>query len=375
MDLAGTVIDHNLLHDAAPGVAQDGPAPGVYLDLETHNATVADNVAWNRTTYGVVLINPNGGTTSGNKIYGNTSGTDPKAVSLFGGTYSTSEVKNNIGTVDTAPGVTVTNNLPNSTNPHFTNAAALDFTVTAGSPARNAGAVLPPWTDGSTDATPTIGAYQYGAAKWTGGVRSTAAAIQAESAAASSGTNTRSGGTGTVVGSFDGGDWLRYANVPFGNGRTMFAATLATETQYANQRFEIRLDSPTGSVIGTATVSSTGSFDRFVPQYTPITPTSGTHDVYLIALGTGAGVGDIDTIAFTVPRRSWRRSTQTPASARAWRSAELGCSPAASTAATAWPSAPSTSGQAARHSPPPWPWSPPTRARPSRSVSTTRRAR
>ncbi|MGW3346013.1 carbohydrate-binding protein [Nonomuraea rubra] len=299
VDLAGTVIDHNLLHDAAPGVAQDGPAPGVYLDLETHNATVADNVAWNRTTYGVVLINPNGGTTSGNKIYGNTSGTDPKAVSLFGGTYSTSEVKNNIGTVDTAPGVTVTNNLPNSTNPQFTNAAALDFTVTAGSPARNAGAVLPPWTDGSTDATPTIGAYQYGAAKWTGGVRSTGAAIQAESAAASSGTNTRPGGTGTVVGSFDGGDWLRYANVPFGNGRTMFAATLATETQYANQRFEIRLDSPTGSVIGTATVSSTGSFDRFVPQYTPITPTSGTHDVYLIALGTGAGVGDIDTIAFT----------------------------------------------------------------------------
>ncbi|MEV4172391.1 carbohydrate-binding protein [Nonomuraea sp. NPDC049709] len=299
VNLANTIIDHNLLHDAAPGVAQDGPAPGVYLDLETHNATVADNVAWNRTTYGVVLINPNGGTTSGNKIYGNTSGTDPKAVSLFGGTYSTSEVKNNIGIVDTMPGVTVSDNLPSSTDPQFTNAAGRDFTVTSGSPARNAGAVLPPWTDGSTDATPTIGAYQYGATKWTAGVRSVGATVQAESAAASSGTNTRSGGTGTVVGSFDGGDWLRYANVAFGNGRTMFAATLATEVQYANQRFEIRIDSPTGPVIGTATVSATGGWDRFVPQYTPITPTSGTHDVYLIALGTGPGIGDIDTISFT----------------------------------------------------------------------------
>ncbi|MGS2642968.1 carbohydrate-binding protein [Streptosporangium sp. LJ11] len=299
VNMANTIIDHNLLHDAAPGVAEDGPAPGVYLDLETHNATVADNVAWNRTTYGVVLINPNGGTTSGNKIYGNTSGTDPKAVSLFGGTYSTSEVKNNIGTVDTATGVTVTGNLPNSTNPQFTNAAGLDFTVGSGSPARNAGAVLPPWTDNSTDATPTIGAYQYGATKWVGGARSVGAAIQAESAVSGSGTNTRSGGTGTVVGSFDGGDRLRYANVAFGNGRTMFAATLATETQYANQRFEIRIDSATGPVIGTATVSATGGFDRFVPQYTPIVPTSGTHDVYLIALGTGPGVGDIDTIAFT----------------------------------------------------------------------------
>lgn len=299
VNMAGTVIDHNALHDAAPGVAAEGPAPGVYLDLETYNATVADNVAWNRTTYGVVLINPNGGTSSGNKIYGNTSGTDSKAVSLFGGTYSTSEIKNNIGTVDTASGVTVSNNLPNTTNPQFTNAAALDFTVGSGSPARNAAAVLSPWTDGSTDATPTIGAYQYGAPKWVAGARSVGSTIQAESYASSSGVTTRSAGTGTVFGSFDGGDWVRYAGVQFGNGRTMFEATLATEVNYAGQRFQIRIDSATGPVIGTATVDSTGSFNRFTTQYTPIVPTSGTHDVYLIALGSGPGVGDVDTIAFT----------------------------------------------------------------------------
>ncbi|MDG9674178.1 carbohydrate-binding protein [Micromonospora sp. DH14] len=301
VNLAGTVIDHNLLHDAAPGVAADGPAPGVYLDLETYNATVANNVAWNRTTYGVVLINPNGGTTSGNRIYGNTSGTDPKAVSLFGGTYSSSEVRNNIGTVDTAAGVTVTNNLPNSTNPQFVNPGALDFTVGAGSPARNAATPLPPWTDGSTDLSPTIGAYPYGAPKWAAGAWSSATVVPAESFVSGAGVNTRAAGTGTVVGSFDGGDWVRYANVAFGAGRTGFEVSIATEAAYAGQRFEIRIDASTGPVIGTATVSSTGSFNRFGTQYTPIVPTSGTHDVYLRALGSGPGVGDLDTIAFTRP--------------------------------------------------------------------------
>jgi hypothetical protein len=92
---------------------------------------------------------------------------------------------------------------------------------------------------------------------------------------------------------------VRYAGVQFGNGRTMFEATLATEVNYAGQRFQIRIDSATGPVIGTATVDSTGSFNRFTTQYTPIVPTSGTHDVYLIALGSGPGVGDVDTIAFT----------------------------------------------------------------------------
>jgi hypothetical protein len=299
VDLAGTVIDHNALHDAAPGVAADGPAPGVYLDLETYNATVADNVAWNRTTYGFVLINPNGGTTSGNKVYGNTSGTDPKAVSLFGGTYSTSEVKNNIGTVDTAAGVVVSHNLPNSSDPQFTAPATLDFTVASGSPARNAAAPISPWTDGSTDATPTIGAYQYGATRWIAGARTLGDTIEAESFSGSSGVTTRSAGTGTVFGSFDGGDWVRYSNVDFGNGRTMFEASMATEVNYAGGRFEIRIGSPTGTLIGVSTVSSTGSFNRFVKQHTPIQPTSGVHDVYLIALGTGPGVADVDTIAFT----------------------------------------------------------------------------
>ncbi|MFF3565096.1 right-handed parallel beta-helix repeat-containing protein, partial [Streptomyces sp. NPDC002574] len=169
VDLAGTEIHHNHLHDAAPFSAS-APAPGVYLDLSTHNATVYDNVAWNRTTYGVVLINPNGGSTSGNRVYNNTSGTDRKSVSLFPGTYADTEVANNIGDADTMDGVSSTHNLPQAAGPEFTNPAEHDFTLEPTSPARNYALVRPPATDGYTDPAPSAGAYQYGAATWTAGV-------------------------------------------------------------------------------------------------------------------------------------------------------------------------------------------------------------
>ncbi|MGW1541678.1 NPCBM/NEW2 domain-containing protein [Streptomyces sp. NPDC002309] len=176
VDLAGTEIHHNLLHDAAP-FAASAPAPGVYLDLSTYNGTVHNNVAWNRTTYGAVLINPNGGTTSGNRIYNNTSGTDRKSVSLFSGTYTDTEVANNIGDADTMDGVSSTNNLPHAAGPEFTNPAAYDFTLEPTSPARNYALVRPPATDGYTDPKPSAGAYQYGASKWTAGVAQVVAGL------------------------------------------------------------------------------------------------------------------------------------------------------------------------------------------------------
>ncbi|WP_326570029.1 carbohydrate-binding protein [Actinacidiphila glaucinigra] len=293
VNLAGTTIHHNLLHDAAP-LAASAPAPGVYLDLSTYNATVHNNVAWNGTTYGVVLINPNGGSTSGNKIYNNTSGTDPKSVSLFGGTYTTTEVANNIGDADTAAGVTSSSNLAHTTNPLFTNPTALDFSLTSSSPARGAAVVRPPATDGYTDPAPSIGAYQYGVPTWQGGTRMARAIVQGESYTSSSGVSTHSAGTGTVMGSFDGGDWAQYGGVDFGSGRNLFSASIGSELPYSGGRFEIRIDSLTGPVIGTVTVENTGGFDTFLTKTVPITLTSGTHDVYLKALGTGPGVANID---------------------------------------------------------------------------------
>jgi hypothetical protein len=298
VNLAGTTIHHNLLHDAAP-FAASAPAPGIYLDLSTHNATVFDNVAWNRTTYGVVLVNPNGSSTSGNKIFNNTSGTDPKAVSLFSGTYTSSEVSNNIGDVDAMSGVTETANLAHTTSPQFTAAGSYDYTLSPTSPARNAGVVRSPATDGYTDTNPSMGAYQYGAPRWAAGVRATATNVQAESYSASSGVSTHAAGTGMVLGSFDGGDWAKYSSVDFGAGRDTFTASIGSELPYSGQRIEIRIDSSSGPVIGTLTVLNSGGFDTFVRESAPITPTSGVHDVYLTALGVAPGVANIDDFSLT----------------------------------------------------------------------------
>lgn len=296
VNLAGTRIDHNTMHDAAP-VAAAAPAPGVYLDLGTYNGVIDNNVTWNKTTYGVVLINPNGASASGTKVIANTSGTDSKALSLFGGTYSGIEVTDNLGTVDSAPGATLTGNLPNS-GAGFVGPATHDFSVSASSPARNAGVVRSPYTDGSTDAAPTVGAYQFGAPVWRAGAHLTETTVQGESFSSSAGVNTRAGASGTVFGSFDGGDWVGYSAVDFGAGRDTLRLSIATDDPYAGQRIDVRIGSLTGPSIGTLTVNATGGFDNFSSQYAPIARTTGVHDVYLVALGTGPGVGDVDTVSF-----------------------------------------------------------------------------
>lgn len=298
VNLATTVIHHNQFHDPSPH-SLSAPSPGVYLDLGAYNATVYNNVAWNRTTYGAVLINPGDASTSGNRIYNNTSGTDTNVASTFGGTYTDTELTNNIGVVGNDPGVTATNNLVPVSSAQFTDPSAYDFTLTSTSPARNAGVVRPPATNGFLDPQPSIGAYQYGVPKWTAGAPRSGALIQAESYSSSSGVSTHAAATGTVVGSFDGGDWIGYTGVAFGTGRDLFTANVGVDDQYAGQPIQIRLDSPTGPVVGALHVSGTGGFDTVSQQSTPIAFTTGTHDVYLVAAGTAPGFGNLDSFRFS----------------------------------------------------------------------------
>ncbi|SEG84579.1 Carbohydrate binding module (family 6) [Actinacidiphila yanglinensis] len=298
VNMATTVIHHNQFHDPSP-FAHTAPAPGVYLDNSTYNATVYDNVAWNRTTYGAVLINPNGQSTSGNRIYNNTSGTDTNVASTFGGTYSDTDIVNNIGVTGTDPGITNSNNFTPVSAAHFTNPAADDFTLTADSPARNAGVVWSPATDGSTDPQPSLGAYQYGAPKWVAGAGRVGQKVEAESYTSGSGVSTHAAGTGTVVGSFDGGDWIGYDNVDFGTRANLFTAFAGVDDSYADEGIEIHLDSVTGPLIGVLSVAGTGGFDTLSVQSTSITPTSGHHSVFLVAPGGQPGFGNIDYFSFS----------------------------------------------------------------------------
>src|SRR5205085_3697639 len=71
----------------------------------------------------------------------------------------------------------------------------------------------------------------------------------------------------------------------------------------AGQRIEIRLDTPTGPLIGTLTIQSTGGYGNFVRQTAPITPTTDAHDVYLVLRGradgsVNYGAGSLDWFSF-----------------------------------------------------------------------------
>jgi hypothetical protein len=296
VNLAGSEFDHNLMHDPAP-LAAMAPAPGIYLDNDVYDATLYDNVVWNNTSYGVVLFN--GDKSSGNKVYNNTSGTDPKAVTLFGSTYTNMDVANNIGDVDANPGITETDNVPYSKDPLFVDPLTHNYSIQAQSPARAAGVVRSPATDGYRDKRPSAGAYQFGAPMWQGGAKLDQTLVQAERYAGSSGVARHAAGTGEVLGNFDGGDWVEYDAVDFGAGRDMFTAGLGEDPAYAGRQFQIRVDSLTGPVIGTVTAQATGGFDDYVNESTPILSTKGVHNVYLTALGSSPGVANLDYFTFS----------------------------------------------------------------------------
>ncbi|MHA7984261.1 right-handed parallel beta-helix repeat-containing protein [Rathayibacter sp. CAU 1779] len=172
--MQGTSIDHNVLHDATPaiGTTEKFAMAGVYLDNGQSDVRVVNNVGWNNPTQ-TVMLNGLGSGSYNNLVANNTGGVYMMYVK--GANQSTGTVVENnigamVGTTDaTLGGMVLTDNMDSTVDPLFTDAANNDYTLQPGSPARNAAIPLPGINDGSTDATPSLGAYQYGAPRWTAG--------------------------------------------------------------------------------------------------------------------------------------------------------------------------------------------------------------
>ena len=89
----------------------------------------------------------------------------------------------------------------------------------------------------------------------------------------------------------DDGEYIRLRGVDFGQGARQFsivAAAAANATPHSDQRSEkagctvtLRLDTPTGKVIGTANVKATGSVDKYKAFTTKVSGATGVHDLYL----------------------------------------------------------------------------------------------
>jgi hypothetical protein len=124
--------------------------------------------------------------------------------------------------------------------------------------------------------------------------------IQAESYSGSKGVLTHSAGTGTVVGNINSGSWLSYDNVDFGTGKTKFIASVGMDPSHVtiDKQLELRLDSPTGTIIGTFTINSTGGWDTYATQTCSVSGASGIHKLYIVSKGSGDGFGNIDWFTF-----------------------------------------------------------------------------
>jgi beta-glucosidase len=87
--------------------------------------------------------------------------------------------------------------------------------------------------------------------------------------------------SGTAVAATAAGNWIQFRDSTLGHGARKFTATVA-KASAGTGTVQIRLDSPTGPLVGTATVTSTGDAYTYNTTTASLTGASGTHDIYLV---------------------------------------------------------------------------------------------
>ncbi len=92
--------------------------------------------------------------------------------------------------------------------------------------------------------------------------------------------------SGYAVGGTGSGQWVKFADAALGGGAgaTTFTARTA-KASAGDGSIQIRLDSPTGRLVGTATVASTGDKYTYATTTAALSGATGRHDVYLVFSG------------------------------------------------------------------------------------------
>lgn len=85
---------------------------------------------------------------------------------------------------------------------------------------------------------------------------------------------------GECVGWIERGDWVRYDSFDFSGGARRIELRVASAT--SGGVIELRLDKPTGPIIGTAEVPHTGGWQSWISVESRIRPTRGVRTLYLV---------------------------------------------------------------------------------------------
>jgi len=81
----------------------------------------------------------------------------------------------------------------------------------------------------------------------------------------------------------DDGDYIKVRSIDFGKGAKSFDANVASASQ--GGKIEIRLDSISGSLLGTGIVESTGDWHKWITTSCKVNKTKGVHDLYFVFKG------------------------------------------------------------------------------------------
>ena len=164
------VVAYNRFHDNKALYLPQG----IYFDEAATPFLAHHNVVYNTGN----SLRLNGGdccnlptSNNNNLIYNNTFADSSNVATYAADNMNGNILANNIfrGTVTTAPGATLSNNLNSGTDPLFVNVGANNYHIQSTSPAKDAGMVVSGVTDGYVGSAPDIGAYEYGGTDWTAG--------------------------------------------------------------------------------------------------------------------------------------------------------------------------------------------------------------
>jgi hypothetical protein len=122
--------------------------------------------------------------------------------------------------------------------------------------------------------------------------------IQAETYSSQSGIATENCGEGGLdVCNIENGDWIVFNNFNFSSNPTGFQARVASATSGGN--IEIRLDSSTGTLVGTCPVTGTGGWQTYTTKTCSVSGASGTHNLYLKFTGGTGFLFNVNWFQFT----------------------------------------------------------------------------
>ncbi|KNY27824.1 non-reducing end alpha-L-arabinofuranosidase family hydrolase [Pseudobacteroides cellulosolvens] len=113
---------------------------------------------------------------------------------------------------------------------------------------------------------------------------------------------------GSGLGYIESGNYLAYNKIDFGSGATSFKALVAGEL---TSKIELRLNGPTGTLMGALSVEATGDWNTYQEQTCNINKVTGVNDLYLVfsgpvnidwfSFGGSAANTPIPTIPVTIP--------------------------------------------------------------------------